>query len=120
MPLGGTGEYGALARAERRRLAGAVGRGTRGKVPVIAGMLDTGFHDALQAGQAFADAGVDALLVLTPYYTKPTQAGLRDYFLRLADAAPVPIVIYEIPYRTRIAIAPRCCTSCRATNASSA
>ena len=87
-------------------------------VPVIAGVLDPGFHDALQAGQAFADVGVDALMVLTPYYTTPTQAGLRDYFLRYADASPLPILIYEIPYRTRISITPKYCTSCHGTNAS--
>ena len=58
------------------------------------------------AGQEFAAEGVDGLLVLTPYYTNPTQAGIRDYFLRYADASPVPILIYEIPYRTRIAIDP--------------
>jgi hypothetical protein len=78
----------------------------RRKGPVIAGVLDTGFHDALQAGKEFAGAGVDGLLVLTPYYTNPTQLGIRDYFLRYADASPVPILIYEIPYRTRVAINP--------------
>lgn len=45
-------------------------------------------------------------MLLTPYYTTPTQTGIRDYFLRYADASPLPILIYEIPYRTRIAIAP--------------
>ena len=106
VPLGGTGEYGAMSRAERRRVAGAVVEAVRGKVPVVAGILDPGYHDALEAARGFADAGVDALMVLTPYYTTPTQVGLRDYFLRLADAAPLPILIYEIPYRTRIAVAP--------------
>jgi 4-hydroxy-tetrahydrodipicolinate synthase len=43
---------------------------------------------------------------LTPYYTTPAQRGIRDYFVRFADASPVPIIIYEIPYRTRIAIDP--------------
>jgi 4-hydroxy-tetrahydrodipicolinate synthase len=77
-----------------------------GRVPIIPGVLDPGFHDALHAGRAFADAGASALMVLTPYYTTPTQRGIRDYFLRYADASPVPVLIYEIPYRTRIAIAP--------------
>ena len=45
-------------------------------------------------------------MVLTPYYTTPTQQGIRDYFVRFADESPVPVMIYEIPYRTRIAIAP--------------
>ena len=107
VPLGGTGEYGALARAERRRMAAVSVKAMAGRGPVIAGVLDTGFHDALQSGQEFAAEGVDALLVLTPYYTNPTQAGIRDYFLRYADASPAPILIYEIPYRTRIAIDPK-------------
>jgi len=106
VPLGGTGEYGALSRAERVKMAQLCVETVAGKVPVIPGVLDPGFHDALQAGQAFADVGADALLVLTPYYTTPTQAGIRDYFLRYADESPLPILIYEIPYRTRIAIAP--------------
>jgi 4-hydroxy-tetrahydrodipicolinate synthase len=107
VPLGGTGEYGALSRSERIRMAGMSVRAMAGKGPVIAGVLDTGFHDALQAGREFAAEGVDGLLVLTPYYTNPTQAGIRDYFLRYADASPVPVLLYEIPYRTRIAIEPK-------------
>lgn len=106
VPLGGTGEYGALARAERIRMAELVVDEVAGAVPVIPGVLDPGYHDALQAGKEFAAAGADGLLVLTPYYTNPTQQGIRDYFMRYADESPLPILIYEIPYRTRIAIAP--------------
>jgi 4-hydroxy-tetrahydrodipicolinate synthase len=106
VPLGGTGEYGSLPHAERVRMANVTVQAVGGRVPVIAGVLDPGFHDALQAGKEFAQQGVDALLVLTPYYTNPTQEGIRDYFLRYADASPVPILVYEIPYRTRIAITP--------------
>lgn len=107
LPLGGTGEYGALSRRERIRMAELSVQGADGKVPVIPGILDPGFYDAEQSGKDFARAGVDALLVLTPYYTNPSQDGIRDYFLRYADSSPVPILIYEIPYRTRIAIEPR-------------
>ncbi|BDD90736.1 4-hydroxy-tetrahydrodipicolinate synthase [Pandoraea sp. NE5] len=109
VPLGGTGEYGALSRAERVRMAELTAQEVQAHgrdVPVIAGVLDPGYHDAIEAGRDFAAAGADGLLVLTPYYTNPTQAGIRDYFLRYADESPVPILIYEIPYRTRIAIAP--------------
>lgn len=106
VPLGGTGEYGALARAERIRMAGIAVEEAAKRIPVIAGVLDPGYHDALQAGREFAAAGADGLLVLTPYYTNPTQEGIRDYYLRYADESPLPILIYEIPYRTRIAIAP--------------
>jgi len=106
VPLGGTGEYGALPREERVRMAAVCAEAADGRLPIIPGVLDPGFHDAFSAGKAFADAGADALMVLTPYYTNPTQRGIRDYFMRYADASPVPILIYEIPYRTRIAIAP--------------
>src|ERR1700692_1587991 len=54
VPLGGTGEYGALSRAERIRMAGLSVKAMAGKGPVISGVLDTGFHDALQAGREFA------------------------------------------------------------------
>jgi 4-hydroxy-tetrahydrodipicolinate synthase len=106
VPLGGTGEYCSLSRAQRVRMVEACARASGDDLPVVAGVLDPGFHDALDAGRAFADAGADGLLVLTPYYTNPTQAGIRDYFLRYADNAPLPVVLYEIPYRTRIAIQP--------------
>ncbi|TXG86491.1 MAG: 4-hydroxy-tetrahydrodipicolinate synthase [Thermomicrobiales bacterium] len=106
VPLGGTGEYGAASRAERARMVSLVREHFDTDLPVIAGVLDPGFYDAMDAGKALAAAGADALMVLTPYYTNPTQQGIRDYFLRYADESPLPVVIYEIPYRTRIAIAP--------------
>lgn len=106
VPLGGTGEYGALPQGERVRMVEICAQAAGGKIPVVAGVLDPGYYDALAAGKAFAAAGADALMVLTPYYTTPTQRGIRDYFMRYADESPVPVMIYEIPYRTRIAIAP--------------
>ena len=86
VPLGGTGEYGALPRDERVRMTALCVEEAAGRVPVIPGVLDPGFHDALEAGKAFAAAGASAVMVLTPYYTTPTQRGIRDYFLRYADA----------------------------------
>lgn len=106
VPLGGTGEYGALAQEERVRMVATCAQAADGRIPVVAGVLDPGYYDALASGKAFAQAGADALMVLTPYYTTPTQQGLRDYFTRFADESPLPVMIYEIPYRTRIAIAP--------------
>ena len=99
VPIGGTGEYGALPRAERVRMTALCAEETRGRVPVIPGVLDPGFHDALSAGKDFAAAGAAAVMVVTPYYTTPTQQGIRDYFVRIADESPVPVLIYEIPYQ---------------------
>ncbi|CAH1671162.1 MULTISPECIES: 4-hydroxy-tetrahydrodipicolinate synthase [unclassified Chelatococcus] len=107
LPLGGTGEYGALSQGERRRMVSLCAEEMSGKGPVIAGVLDPGYHDALQSAKDFAAEGADAVLLVTPYYTNPTQAGIRDYYLRFADESPVPVLIYEIPYRTRIAIEPK-------------
>lgn len=106
VPLGGTGEYCSLSHQQRVRMVAACAKATAGRVPIIAGILEPGFHDALASGKAFAAAGADALMLLTPYYTTPSQRGIRDYFHRFADASPKPIMIYEIPYRTRIAIDP--------------
>ncbi|MFT4012811.1 MAG: dihydrodipicolinate synthase family protein [Paracoccus sp. (in: a-proteobacteria)] len=106
LPIGGTGEYGALPHQTRvDAVAVCVERSKPGQI-VMAGVLDTGYYDAIKAGKDYAAAGANCLLVLTPYYTNPTQGGIRDYFLRYADASPVPVLIYEIPYRTRIAITP--------------
>ncbi|SDV50587.1 dihydrodipicolinate synthase family protein [Chitinasiproducens palmae] len=106
VPLGGTGEYGALDHAQRIRMVELLASEVKNELPIIAGVLDPGYHDAMRAARDFSAAGADALLVLTPYYTNPTQEGIRDYYLRYADQSPVPILIYEIPYRTRISIAP--------------
>lgn len=106
VPLGGTGEFCSLSREQRVRMVVACVEASAGRLPTIPGILHPGFHDALESGKAFAEAGADALLLLTPYYTTPSQRGIRDYFLRFADASPVPIMIYEIPYRTRVSIDP--------------
>jgi 4-hydroxy-tetrahydrodipicolinate synthase len=106
VPLGGTGEYGALPQDERVRMVAICAEAAGGRIPVVAGVLDPGYYDALASGKSFAKAGADALMVLTPYYTTPTQQGIRDYFTRFADESPLPVMIYEIPYRTRVAIAP--------------
>lgn len=106
LALGGTGEFCSLPHEQRLQMVASCSEAARGRVPVIAGVLYPGFHDALSSGRALAAAGADVLMVLTPYYITPSQAGIRDYFLRFADASPVPIMIYEIPYRTRIAVAP--------------
>lgn len=106
VPLGGTGEYCSLSHKERVRMVDACAKATEGRVPIVAGILEPGFHDAVASGKAFAAAGADALMLLTPYYTNPSQRGIRDYYVRFADASPTPIMIYEIPYRTRISIDP--------------
>ncbi|WP_104492979.1 dihydrodipicolinate synthase family protein [Paracoccus denitrificans] len=106
LPIGGTGEYGALPHATRVDAVAVCAERSQAGQTVMAGVLDAGYYDAIKAGKDYAAAGADCLLVLTPYYTNPTPMGLRDYFMRYADASPVPVLIYEIPYRTRVTIPP--------------
>ncbi len=109
VPVGGTGEYTALSRAERTRCVAisveeAAAHSPR--VPVVAGILSPGFAEAVEAGRDFAAAGADALLLITPFYVTPTQAGIADYFRAYRQAVDLPILYYDVPTRTRIVVAP--------------
>lgn len=104
VPIGGTGEYFSLSRAERNRVVELTVQESAGRVPVIPGVLSTGFHDALEAAVDFTVRGADALMVITPYYTPGTQKGIEDYFRRLRDKVDRPLLLYEIPGKTNVAI----------------
>jgi len=102
VPLGGTGEYPALSAQEREAVVRDTVAAVQGRVPVIAGVLATGYEDALRAGLAAKGAGADALMVVTPYYTLGTDEGVRAYFARYREAVGLPLVLYEIPRRTQM------------------
>ena len=104
VPVGGTGEYPALSPRARREMVEATVEETAGRVPVVAGVLAPGFADAVQAGREFKAADADGLLLITPYYTPPTQAGIRAYFEAYRRAVELPLLLYEIPARTGIAV----------------
>jgi 4-hydroxy-tetrahydrodipicolinate synthase len=102
VPIGGTGEYPAFSRSERRNIVAACVEVADGK-PVIPGVLSTGFEDALEAGRDFAAAGAAAVMTVTPYYAPGTQEGMRAYFRRYRDALDLPVMLYQIPRRTTVA-----------------
>ncbi|CAN7306671.1 4-hydroxy-tetrahydrodipicolinate synthase [Bosea sp. LjRoot9] len=102
VPIGGTGEYPAFSRSERRDIVAACVEAADGK-PVIPGVLSTGFEDALEAGRDFAAAGAAAVMTVTPYYAPGTQEGMRAYFRRYRDALDLPVMLYQIPRRTTVA-----------------
>jgi len=106
VPVGGTGEYSALSPRARLAMVEATVEAADGRVPVVAGVLATGFQDAAQAGREFKAAGADGLLLITPYYTTPTQAGIRRYFAAYAEAVGLPLLLYDIPTRTGVAVSP--------------
>ena len=104
--LGGTGEYAALSAEERQRAVRIAKEEAAGRVPVVAGVLEPGFGECLKACKAFDSMGVDALLVLTPFYLSPSQPGIIDYFQRIDQAVNTPIILYNIPYRTSVNMTP--------------
>ena len=105
-PIGGTGEYTALTQHQRRDMLGFTLESVSGRIPVIAGVLAPGIGDALEACREFIAAGADALMVVTPYYARPTQMGIIDYYKRLSDEFDADLVLYEIPYRTGVSLTP--------------
>lgn len=106
VPLGGTGEYTALAPVERRAIAEACVEAAAGRGPVIAGVLSPGYAEALVAGKDFKAAGVDAVMLLTPFYAIGAQPGLIDYIRRFREEVDLPVLLYEIPARTNVSLAP--------------
>lgn len=104
--LGGTGEYAALSAEERQRAVRIAKEQAAGRVPVVAGVLEPGFGECMKACKAFEAQGVDALLVLTPFYLSPSQPGIVDYFQRIDQAVNTPIILYNIPYRTSVNMTP--------------
>ncbi|KAB2845777.1 MAG: 4-hydroxy-tetrahydrodipicolinate synthase [Hyphomicrobiaceae bacterium] len=104
VPVGGTGEYTALTPKERVAMVELTVAAARRRVPVIAGVLSPGLGEAIEAGRAFLQAGADGLMVIAPFYITPTQKGIRDYFKACADAVGGPVMLYEIPYRTGVAL----------------
>lgn len=97
---GTTGEAPTLEDWERRAVVeAAVGR-ARGRLPVIAGVGTNDTRTTIAHAKAAAALGVDALLVVTPYYNRPTQRGLEQHFGAVAEAVATPIVLYNVPSRT--------------------
>jgi 4-hydroxy-tetrahydrodipicolinate synthase len=100
VPCGTTGEVATLSGDEHRHVIATAVEVAKGRVPVIAGAgtYDTGA--SIERARAAADVGADAVLVVVPYYNKPSQAGLAAHFTAIADASPLPIVVYNVPSRT--------------------
>jgi len=100
VPCGTTGESATLSRDEHREVIAHAVRVANGRVPVIAGCGSYSTSAAIELVLAAADAGADAALVVVPYYNKPSQAGLAAHFTAIAEASPLPIVVYNVPSRT--------------------
>jgi 4-hydroxy-tetrahydrodipicolinate synthase len=100
VPCGTTGEVATLSTDEHRHVIGTTVEVAKGRVPVIAGTGTYSTEASIERTRAAADLGADAALVVVPYYNKPSQAGLAAHFTAIADASPIPLVVYNVPSRT--------------------
>jgi len=100
IPCGTTGESPTMSHQEQMHVTEICIQVTAGRVPVIAGTGSNNTDEAISLTKHAKTAGADAALVVTPYYNKPTQAGLYEHFKAIHDAAGLPILIYNIPSRS--------------------
>lgn len=106
VPVGTTGESPTLSHAEHREVVELCVKTAAGRVPVIAGAGSNNTAEAVGLVKHAESVGADAVLVVTPYYNKPTQRGLYAHFAAIAKSTSLPIVIYNIPPRSVIDMSP--------------
>jgi len=102
VPVGTTGESPTLSHEQHRQVVKWCVEQARGRVPVIAGAGSNSTEEAIEFARHAQECGADAVLVVTPYYNKPTQEGLYRHFKAINDAIGIPIFIYNIPARSVI------------------
>ncbi|AVB75826.1 4-hydroxy-tetrahydrodipicolinate synthase [Methanococcus maripaludis] len=106
IPVGTTGESPTLTPLEHEKVVEKVVEFVDGRVEVIAGTGSNSTSEALEFSQYAEDVGVDGVLLITPYYNKPPQEGLKRHFGEIANSINVPIVLYNVPSRTALNIEP--------------
>ncbi|MDV6269803.1 4-hydroxy-tetrahydrodipicolinate synthase [Rhodococcus globerulus] len=101
---GTTGESPTLTEPEMTRLVGAVSAQSNNRARVIAGVGTYNTTDSIRRARDAEAAGADALLLVCPYYSKPTQAGIVAHCVAVADATELPVMLYDVPARTGVAM----------------
>jgi len=105
VPCGTTGESVSLSSDEHTRVVQVVVEQARSRVPVIAGAGTASTHHTIALSRAAREAGVDGLLLVCPYYSRPTQQGLEAHFRAVLKEVPLPTMLYNIPARTGVDLA---------------
>ena len=100
VPVGTTGESPTLSHEEHCRVVGWCVDQSHGRVPVVAGAGSNSTAEAIEFSRHAEEVGANAVLVVTPYYNKPTQEGMYQHFKAINDAIGIPIIIYNIPARS--------------------
>lgn len=104
VPVGTTGESPTLSHDEHRRVIETVVQTVAGRAKVVAGTGSNATSEAVELTRFAQQVGADAALIVNPYYNKPTQEGLYRHFMAIAEAAEIPIVLYNIPGRCGVAL----------------
>ena len=103
---GTTGESPTVTLAEAVSIVGRAAARLRGRLLLIAGSGTNDTAASIERTRLMVEAGADAVLAVTPYYNKPTQQGLFEHFMAIADAASVPVILYNVPARTGVDLLP--------------
>lgn len=106
IPCGTTGESATLSHEEHHRVIEIVIQAANKRVPVIAGAGSNSTDETLDLTRFAKKAGADGVLLITPYYNKPTQEGLYQHFKKVAETVDIPIVLYNVPGRTGVNMLP--------------
>ena len=106
VPVGTTGESPTLTHDEHRRVVELTVKRTDGRVPVIAGAGSNNTAESIEFARHAESVGAQGVLVVTPYYNKPSQRGMVAHFTAVAEASALPLVIYNIPGRSIVDMAP--------------
>lgn len=112
VPCGTTGESATLSHDEHEELIGAVVKRAAGRIPVLAGTGSNNTAEAIRLTRFAEEVGADGALLITPYYNKPTQAGLIRHFEAIAREVTLPLVLYNVPSRTGVNMLPPAVVEC--------
>lgn len=104
IPVGTTGESPTLSHEEHDLVVELCIKQAAGRVPVVAGAGSNSTAEAVRLAKTGAAAGADAVLIVSPYYNKPTQEGLYQHFSAVAKAVSVPVIVYDIPGRSIVKV----------------
>ncbi len=106
VPCGTTGESPTLDRNEHLEVVRRTATLAKGQAIVLAGTGSNSTREAIALSQGAEQAGADAIMLVTPYYSKPTQEGLLEHYVSVAEAVSCPVVVYNVPHRTGVDILP--------------
>lgn len=115
--LGTTGEGPTLSKEEKKQVFRFVAEKAAGRIPLVAGIGGNDTAEVVEAMRGFDPNGYSAILSVSPYYNKPNQEGIFRHYMALADASPLPIILYNVPGRTGAGMS--AATTLRLANASS-